>query len=161
MAERPLVLLDVDGVLNALALQPGPAWEHHTCQNWNGSYRVRLNPSHGPMLLKLAEETGAELVWATTWCDDANKQIGPKVGLPELPVIDVLSGDEEPWVNPKVPPVAEQRARRAKTGQERPETVPHGRNGYENYGCRCPKCKAARAAAQRERRARKPAPSSP
>ena len=107
MTGKPLILLDVDGVLNALALQPGPAWERHTCQSWNGTYRVRLNPAHGPMLLNLAAETGAELVWATTWTSDANKQIGPKIGLPELPVIDVLSGEDEPWVNAKVPPVAD------------------------------------------------------
>src|SRR5690606_25793675 len=107
MAERPLVLLDVDGVLIALALQPGPAWERHTCHSCNGNYRVRHNPAHRPTLLKLAEETGAELVWATTWCDDANREIGPKIGLPELPVIDVLSGKDEPWVNAKVPPVAD------------------------------------------------------
>ncbi|TYB69658.1 hypothetical protein FXF51_05720 [Nonomuraea sp. PA05] len=106
MSTRPLILLDVDGVLNVLTIDPGPGWERHTCQSWNGTYRVRLNPSHGPMLLELAEQTGAELVWATTWTDDANREIGPKIGLPKLPVIDVMSGDEAAWVNTKVPPVA-------------------------------------------------------
>lgn len=47
-----------------------------------------LNPGHGPALLKLADETGAELVWATTWEHLANEYIGPALGLPKLPVIE-------------------------------------------------------------------------
>jgi hypothetical protein len=38
------------------------------------------------MLLNLAEETGAELAWGTTWEHDANTFVGPVIGLPELPV---------------------------------------------------------------------------
>ncbi|MFD0656319.1 HAD domain-containing protein [Thermocatellispora tengchongensis] len=52
-------------------------------------YRVQLNTAHGPALLRLAEETGAELVWATTWEHAANEWIGPRIGLPELPVIEM------------------------------------------------------------------------
>lgn len=47
---------------------------------------VALNPAHGPMLLRFAAEHGVELVWATTWTDDANTMIGPLLELPELPV---------------------------------------------------------------------------
>ncbi|MFE9580039.1 hypothetical protein ACFYO1_26885 [Nocardia sp. NPDC006044] len=28
-----------------------------------------------------------ELVWATTWADDANTEIAPRIGLPPLPVV--------------------------------------------------------------------------
>jgi hypothetical protein len=31
----------------------------------------------------------ADLVWATSWNDLANTYVGPAIGLPELPVIDV------------------------------------------------------------------------
>jgi hypothetical protein len=49
---------------------------------------VRLNPTHGPTLLALAERVGLELVWATTWEHEANEAIGPRIGLPVLPVVE-------------------------------------------------------------------------
>ncbi|GAA2385214.1 hypothetical protein Cme02nite_72040 [Catellatospora methionotrophica] len=39
---------------------------------------------HGPQLLALPYD----LVWATTWTDEANEWIAPVLGLPELPVVD-------------------------------------------------------------------------
>jgi hypothetical protein len=70
------------------------------------TFPVVLNPEHGPMLLQLATETGAELAWATTWAHHANREIGHLIGLPELPVIDVNAGPGAPRVHPKTPPVA-------------------------------------------------------
>lgn len=46
--------------------------------------KVTLNVSHGQELLDL----GYELVWATTWEHEANTWIGPKIGLPKLPVVE-------------------------------------------------------------------------
>ncbi|MFI7637283.1 HAD domain-containing protein [Nonomuraea sp. NPDC049400] len=112
MAEtRPLILLDVDGVLNPWRRQ-GPHWQTHDAVSGIGTFKVHLNPEHGPMLLRLAHETGAELVWATTWEHHANTAIGPLMGLPELPVILVNSGPDAPGVHPKTPPVAEYVTRR-------------------------------------------------
>lgn len=88
MTERPLILLDVDGVLNPFR-RPSPDWFKTKCSVDGRSYNVILHPGHGAKLLDLAAATGAELVWATTWEHDANTEIGPKIGLPELPVIDV------------------------------------------------------------------------
>ncbi|MEU4224318.1 HAD domain-containing protein [Nonomuraea sp. NPDC026600] len=103
---RPLILLDVDGVLNPWHKQ-GPTWLSVKAICDGVTYPVVLNPEHGPMLLQLAQETGAKLVWATTWEEHANQEIGPLIGLPELPVIAVNSGGEVPRVHPKTPPVAE------------------------------------------------------
>lgn len=89
---KPLLLLDVDGPLNPYAAKPTrrpEGYETHrpTPAGWTNPLRVWLNPQHGPMLLKL---TGlVDLVWATTWVDDANAIIGPLIGLPVLPVIPV------------------------------------------------------------------------
>ncbi|MGW1781720.1 HAD domain-containing protein [Streptomyces sp. NPDC002143] len=44
----------------------------------------RLDPAFGPRLLAL----GCELVWATTWLDDANTVLAPWLGLPALPVVE-------------------------------------------------------------------------
>lgn len=47
---------------------------------------VLLNPEHGDELLAL---TGLyELAWATTWKNEANEWIAPRLGLPPLPYID-------------------------------------------------------------------------
>ena len=90
---KPALLLDVDGVFN-------PWLKHHvdfcSCHKewvrrkaWAGESRfvVNLHPLHGRMIKQLAADTGADMFWMTTWQDAANREIGPVLGLPELPVI--------------------------------------------------------------------------
>ncbi|MFF9642354.1 hypothetical protein [Kitasatospora aureofaciens] len=99
MTRQPLLLLDVDGPLNPYAAPDGrcPAgYGAHRLlpASWVARHaplpreeveplRVWLNPAHGPQLLALPYQ----LVWATTWMDEANSLIAPHVGLPELPYI--------------------------------------------------------------------------
>lgn len=51
---------------------------------------ARLDPDLGPRLKSLP----CELVWATTWMSDANEYIAPRLGLPQMPVVD--------WPDPPV-----------------------------------------------------------
>ncbi|MGW6404158.1 HAD domain-containing protein [Streptomyces sp. NPDC055134] len=51
---------------------------------------ARINPEYGPRLAALP----CELVWATTWMDEANDCVAPLLGLPPLPVVD--------WPDPPV-----------------------------------------------------------
>jgi len=51
----------------------------------------RLNPEHGRRLSELP----CDLVWTTTWMADANEVIAPRLGLPDLPVVDWPDEDEE------------------------------------------------------------------
>lgn len=106
------LFLDVDGPLNPWAekgcrrpvgytthrLRPA-GWE-----NARKPLRVWLNPSHGPALVKLAADTGLTLAWATTWQFEANRLIGPVLGLPELPVVDFdhHPGSLKDWKFPAV-----------------------------------------------------------
>lgn len=93
---KPLLLIDVDGPLNPYAAPPqrrpaGYATHRMRPTGWTGAesakpLRVWLNPDHGAELLALAD--AYELVWATTWKDEANDWIGPHLGLPRLPYID-------------------------------------------------------------------------
>ncbi|MFC6082578.1 HAD domain-containing protein [Sphaerisporangium aureirubrum] len=91
MTKRPLVLLDVDGVLNP-ARRPTMRHRRHDVTLDGRTYRVLLNARHGPKLLALAAGAEADLVWATTWEEHANAEIAPRLGLPPLPVIHV-TGD--------------------------------------------------------------------
>lgn len=81
---RPLLLVDVDGVLNP--------WEAAECPPGFREYsffpgeRVLLSEGHGELLRELA--ASFELVWATAWEHRANRLICPVIELPELPVIE-------------------------------------------------------------------------
>lgn len=81
---RPILLVDVDGVLNP--------WEAESTPDGFAEYgffpgeRVLLSPGHGRLLTELAADY--ELVWATAWEHNANRLICPVLQLPELPVIE-------------------------------------------------------------------------
>lgn len=92
MRTKPLLFLDVDGVLNPDSRSSGhrpPGYETHRMRPSGFDHprqkplRVWLNPAHGEWLKSLP----VELVWATTWEDEANEWIGPHLGLPNLPVV--------------------------------------------------------------------------
>jgi len=81
-----LLFLDVDGPL----LPFGGVPESYA----SGSTLDRLDPRLGVRLAALP----AELVWATSWEDDANLRIAPRLGLPALPVVhwpEPAPGDEQ------------------------------------------------------------------
>lgn len=98
---RPLLLVDVDGVLNPWQALRRPAGftEHF----FPGSPRVWLSAAHGELLNSLA---GAfELVWATAWEEDANTYLAPVLSLPPLPVIEFSGIQQRGLVFAKLPAV--------------------------------------------------------
>jgi hypothetical protein len=95
---RPLVLLDVDGVLNLgrfatsrqrSTLEYRHGWYSGRAGGDHYGSRIVLDRRWGRMLLGLAD-AGAELAWATGWEQEANWYIGPLLGLPELRVAPAL-----------------------------------------------------------------------
>lgn len=77
---RPLLFLDVDGVLNPVL--PSPDFTVHDIL----THTVLLSARHGAWLRELADIY--DLVWATTWEHGANLHIAPRLGLPPLPVVE-------------------------------------------------------------------------
>jgi hypothetical protein len=75
----PLIFLDVDGTVLPFAREP--VAEPRT--GVSDALAAGLSASLG---LRLAALPG-RLVWATAWENDANLEISPRIGLPELPVV--------------------------------------------------------------------------
>lgn len=50
---------------------------------------IWLNPTHGPLLDDLITDTGLDPVWCTSWRADAAALIGPRLGLPPWPHLDL------------------------------------------------------------------------
>lgn len=92
MSDRPYILLDVDGPLNP-DRPSGGFREYITrpAEFYRGTrdLPVWLNPEHGEWVKELAEETGGELAWGSSWCGSANEWIGPALGLPVLPFVPI------------------------------------------------------------------------
>ncbi|MGW0879727.1 HAD domain-containing protein [Streptomyces sp. NPDC002671] len=87
-----LLFLDVDGPIVPFgAPDPAyPVYEGSPLSTAGHPLLGRVDPALGPRLTAL----GCELVWATTWMDDANACLAPRLGLSELPVVRWPDEDE-------------------------------------------------------------------
>jgi hypothetical protein len=88
MADRPLLAVDIDGVISLFGFEERPA--HTQLQLVDGVPHCISLPV-GERLLRLSERF--ELVWASGWEDKANFYLPQILGLPEMPHIsfDVAS----------------------------------------------------------------------
>ena len=80
---RPLLFLDVDGVLNPFPDTPSGFDEYDFFPQ--DDEPVRLAEAHRDWLHQLASVY--ELVWATGWGEEANRLLSPFFGLPTYPVV--------------------------------------------------------------------------
>lgn len=91
---RALLFLDVDGPLIPFGAGSGSTASNASA--WDGSSNPllsRVNPAHGVRLKALR----CDLVWATSWGDEANEEVAPRLGLPPLPVVPwPEDGDDDP-----------------------------------------------------------------
>lgn len=85
-ARRALLFLDVDGPLLPFGGDPAayPRFRHPGADLGGNPLLSRLDPRHGARLAALP----CNIVWATTWGDEADAVLAPLLGLPPLPVLD-------------------------------------------------------------------------
>jgi len=81
--EKPILFVDVDGVLSLFGFDPSDDLLGHF--HWIDGVAHCIPPASGPLLVELA--TRFELVWATGWEEKANEYLPHILGLPfrELP----------------------------------------------------------------------------
>lgn len=91
------ILLDVDGVLNAVTRDPDPSqWGDWQTEVVRG-FTITFSRSVGAALTRLAETPGVEIQWLTTWAEMANDHISPLVGIPICTVAGAPPWREVEW----------------------------------------------------------------
>ncbi|MFI1307611.1 HAD domain-containing protein [Streptomyces sioyaensis] len=92
----PYLLLDIDGVLIPFPDADGSAPATHarhdvvpTGRSADNPVTVWLDPAHSPMLMDVIRTGLVTPVWCTSWRQDATTLIGPLLGLPSLPHVDL------------------------------------------------------------------------
>lgn len=92
----PYLLLDVDGVLipfpDADGTTPATHGRHDVVpggRNADNPVTVWLNPAHGPLLMHTIRSGLVTPLWCTSWRQDATTLVGPLLGLPPIPHVDL------------------------------------------------------------------------
>jgi len=87
---RPLWMLDVDGVLNAVARRPDRGvwrdWRHGRATADGVEWPIWFSPTVTGTVARLHESGVVEVRWLTTWGVHANGELRELLGVPELEV---------------------------------------------------------------------------
>lgn len=83
MDTKVRILLDVDGVLNAVDIWDPPDWDNWLIKECNG-FNILHSLDMGERIAELNAVDGVEILWLTTWELEANKWIAPLFGWPNF-----------------------------------------------------------------------------
>lgn len=96
--ERPIWLLDVDGVLNAATSTPDatawPTWRTGKAKAAGSKWPITWAPPVVKAVRRIHATGTVDIRWLTTWEDAANDSLAPLLGLPELPVASRVRGGD-------------------------------------------------------------------
>lgn len=112
---RPVWLLDIDGVINALSA--GPVVDAFPPEQWEQHVVHAMLPGLGRVALQIlvarpvldfvaaVHESGrAEVLWHSTWRETATTDLAPLLGLPDIPISVAPEWHERPiaqwWKQP-------------------------------------------------------------
>jgi hypothetical protein len=84
MSERPILAVDVDGVISLFGFDEPPDRNLARFELIDGMVHC-ISIAAGDRLRRLSDHY--ELVWATGWEHRANDMLAPMLGLPDLPVV--------------------------------------------------------------------------
>ena len=99
-AGPPVLLLDVDGVINPYGDACPPGYAEHDL--FPDDEPVRVNPDHGRWITELQDHY--DVLWASGWNDEANDLLAPLLGIAPLPVLAMPATPFRP--GDKVPRIA-------------------------------------------------------
>ncbi len=85
MSQRPLLAVDVDGVISLFGFDEPPDRSVARFELIDGMVHC-ISTTAGERLHRLSDLY--DLVWATGWEDRANDSLAPLLGLPELPYLN-------------------------------------------------------------------------
>jgi hypothetical protein len=80
--EKPLLFLDIDGVLSPFDAEQYPREYKRIKNSLRHLYLAKI---HKDWILELANDF--EIIWATGWGDKANSVIGYKLGIGSFPLL--------------------------------------------------------------------------
>jgi hypothetical protein len=84
MAQRPILAVDVDGVISLFGFDEPPDRELASFTLIDGMVHC-ISLAAGERLRRLAKSY--DLIWATGWEERANDSLSPLLGLPDLPFL--------------------------------------------------------------------------
>ncbi|MEU8890356.1 HAD domain-containing protein [Streptomyces sp. NPDC048442] len=96
MRTTPYLLLDIDGVLVPFPAKDGSTPPTHTRHNVvptghdpASPVTIWLDPAHGPLLTDVLRAGLVTPLWCTSWRQDATTMVGPLLGLPTFPYVEL------------------------------------------------------------------------
>lgn len=93
---KPLVLFDVDGVINVNKPKPKRAANFEFVEV--AGFPIYYRPAVVDYINALARHPELDVRWLSTWHDTANVQLGPAIGLSVgMPFLPEESGSEYAW----------------------------------------------------------------
>ena len=98
--DAPIWLLDVDGVLNALAQHPDPLvwpdYRHTRARAQRAWFPITYSPTACARVREWHQAGLVEIRWLTTWGHEANTSLAGELGLPQAEVVG-LPGSSQVW----------------------------------------------------------------